>query len=394
MMEPKLIEEIVSYSLNYWNKSFGGVSAIDIASNIGITNEEAMVALESLVGSGRGTINSNVKLYEITIDTENPKFQMPGKMVTTHIYFPDKSDLENHYYSSGLVREEYPEYKARLHRGAHQLALIYFSDEVLSRYFYHPEFYEIEDTNSGGSIHTKQDTPEGRYLYVRYGKRKQSNGRAAVTAIYKDLYAMSDEEQRYWHAHEIEQFEGVNDDPDFGRFVARTYEGAFVDYESPLKDVEEAIEGVNSIFGEGNLFNRSKNNHLRTPVENTLKALCDCCSELYKLISPDSLNQKLMKSFMSNKLDVSDDEFLHKESGRPLSAIQLLNMFEVKLNSGEKLSKNIKSIGKYRIQADHKIISESIADENNVNVFISLCRELSNSIHWFSNACREIKTST
>jgi len=394
MHNPKLIEKIISYSLDSWNRTFGGISAIDIASTVGVTNEEVMRVLEFIVESGRGTINSNVELYVITIDTENPKSEIPGKTVTTHIYFPDKNDIENYYYSSGLVRNQHPEYEARLHRGAHQLALVYFSEEVLSRYFDHPEFYEIKDSNSGGSIHTKPDTPEGRYLYVRYGKRRQTNGRSSVTAIYKDLYTMSDEEQRYWHAYEIDEFEGVDTDPDFSRFVARTYDGAFVDYESPLKDIEEAIERVNSIFDKSNLFSRSENIHLRTPVENTFKSFCDCCSELYKLIGSDSLNQKLMKSLMSNDLGVPEDEFLLNETGRPLSSMQLLSLLEARLDSGNSLSSSIKEIGKYRIQADHKILGEKISDKNHVEVFISLCRELNGSFQNFANECKKIIQNT
>ncbi len=111
MVDPQIFEKIISYSLKSWNKTFGGVSAIDIAENVGITNEEAMSFLEYLVSSGRGTINSNVELYVITRDTENPKFEMPSKTVKTHIYFPDTSEIENHFYSSGLAREESPDFE-------------------------------------------------------------------------------------------------------------------------------------------------------------------------------------------------------------------------------------------------------------------------------------------
>ncbi|MBE0468277.1 MAG: hypothetical protein IBX55_02045 [Methyloprofundus sp.] len=390
MIESNITEEVVSYSLGSWNRTFGGVSAIDIASNVGITNEEAMRALELLVESGRGAINANVELYVITFDTENPKPLMPGKNVTTHIYFPDTDEIENYYYSSGLARDEFPEYKARLHKGAHQLALVYFSEEVLSRYFDHPEFYEIDDSNSGGSIHTKPDTPEGRYLYVRYGKRKQSDGKSTVTAIYKDLYVMSDEEQRYWHAHEIGEFEGVDNDPDFAKFVSRTYDGAFVDFESPLKDLEQAIEEVNSVYEDACLFSRTKNSHLRTPVENTFKSFCDCCSELYKLIGPDSLNKKLMKHFMVTKLGVNEEEFVHKESGRPLSPIQLLCLLENKLKTSNTLSESIKEVGKYRIQADHKVLEEETSDEDYVSNFLTICRELTGSLQSFFSRINEI----
>ena len=201
---------------------------------------------------------------------------------------------------------------------------------------------------------------------------------------------MSDEEQRYWHAHEIGVFEGADNDPDFARFVSRTYDGAFVDFESPLKDLEQAIEEVNSVYEAACLFSRTENTHLRTPVENTFKSFCDCCSELYKLIGPDSLNQKLMKSFMVTKLDVNEEEFMNKESGRPLSAIQLLCFLENKLKTGNTLSENIKGVGKYRIKADHKVLEEETSEEDHVSNFLTICRELTGSLQSFFRRSNEV----
>lgn len=394
MSNTTIIEQIVSYSIKSWNKTFGGVSSSDIASELGLENEEVMRVLEELERSERGKLNKNVELYIIKIDPKNPKFEIPSETTTNHIYFPDKTELEQYYYQSELVREEFPEYKAGLHRGAHQLALVYFREEVLSRYFDHPEYYEVIDSNSGGSINTKAEAPEGNYLYVRYGKRRQSNGKVSVTAIYKDLYTMSDAEQRYWHSHEIDNFVAADEDPDFQRFAERTYEGAFVDFESPIKDVEASIVNINSVFNDGPFFNRTKNVYLRSPVENTRKALCDCCSELYKLIGSDSLNQQVLKHFMQNSLDVKDSEFTHANSERPLSAIQLLSLCEDKISSGNELSSIIKKIGDLRIEADHKLSEGKVSSENHVECFLALCRELSNSINRFSEACGKIITST
>ena len=394
MSDTNIQEKIVSYSIESWNNTFGGVSSSDIASKLGMENNEVMEILEQLEESGRGTLNRNVELYIVSIDPKNPKFEMPKESTTNHIYFPDKKDLEEHFYTSELVRENYPEYKARLHRGAHQLALVYFREEVLTRYFDHPEYYEVDDSNSGGSIHTKAEAPEDSYLYVRYGKRKQKNGQASVTAIYKDLYAMSESEQRYWHSFEITEFKSNELDPDFHKFLARTYEGAYVDFESPIKDVEEGIERVNSLFDNGALFNRSENIYLRVPVENTRKSLCDCCSELYKLVGPDSINQKCLKSFISDIFEASEEEFIHKESGRPLSAIQLLTLAEQKMGRGNELTSVIKKIGRLRIEADHKISEGQVSESYFTNEFLALCRELSQAIIRFSENYSECKPST
>jgi len=393
MSDSATVDQIISYSVKSWNKTFGGVSSSDIASELGLENEEIMRILEELEISGRGKLNRNVELYIIQRDPENPKFELPSKTTTNHIYFPDTTDLERYYYQN-LVREELPEYKARLHRGAHQLALVYFREEVLSRYFDHPEFYEVIDSNSGGSINTKADAPEGNYLYVRYGKRRQYNGEVSVTAIYKDLYVMSDAEQRYWHSHEIENFTAADKDPDFAKFVERTYEGSFVDFESPIKDVESSIANINSVFDDGPLFNRTENVYLRPPVENTRKALCDCCSELYKLVGSDSLNQKVLKQFLQYTLDVNNSEFAHADTGRPLSALQLLSLCEEKIHSGNELSSIIRKIWELRIEADHKLSEGKVFSENHVECFLALCRELSNSIDRFAESCGNIVKST
>lgn len=384
MDESDALRQIVTHSVEHWNKSFGGVSGLDISSKLGIPNNEVMSYMEMLADKGKGTLNRDVKLYGIRIDTENPKFEIPSEPTTTHVFFPAKEILSEHFYRSDLVRERHPEYKARLHLGAHQLELVFFSDEVLTRYFDHPEFYEIDDSLSGGTIWTKGDAPENRSLYVRYGKRKQDDGRLAVTAIYKDLYAMSAEEQRYWHAYEIEELSATKNDPNFLKFLARTYDGAFVKYPSPIKDIQVALESVNESFVHKPLFKRLANAHLRLPVENTKKALCDCCSELYKLIGPDSLDQKVMKEFLINELGVAETELIHAESERALNSMQLLELIEIRLGTESDLTKAIKAIGSHRIEADHKLIDEKIESKNYVDAFLSLCSELSQSTHYFA----------
>jgi len=391
MANTNIQEDIVRYSIESWNKTFGGVSSSDIASKLGMDNIKVMEFIEKLEESGRGKLNRNVELYIVSIDPKNPKFVMPRESTTNHVYFPDKKDLEEYFYTSELVRENNPEYQARLYRGAHQLALVYFSEEVLTRYFDHPEYYEVDDSNSGGSIRTKAEAPEGSYLYVRYGKRRQENGQASVTAIYKDLYAMSESEQHYWHSFEIPEFKASELDSDFRNFLARTYEGAYVDFESPIKDVEEAIERINTLFDDSVLFNRSENAYLRVPVENTRKSLCDCCSELYKLVGPDSINQKGLKGFMLGAFEMNVDEFIHRESGRPLRAIQLLTLAEQKIGCGNELTSIIKKIRGLRIEADHKISEGQVSESDFTSEFLALCRELSQATIRFSVNYSECK---
>lgn len=271
-----------------------------------------MKYMEELASLGKGTLNSNVELYSISIDPENPTFERSINPTTTHVFFPGRELLRDSFYSSDLVRKKLPEYKARLYQGAHQLELVYFSDEVLARYFDHPEFYDVDDSLAGGTVLAKNQAPPNRSLYTRYGRRSQADGNLAVAAIYKDLSAMSAEEQRHWHAYEIEEFSPQRNDTNFLRFIARDFEGAPVAYPSPIKNIQLAIGRANNLFGDTPLFNRVKNSHLRLPVENTYKSLCDCCSELYKLVGPDSLNQVTMEIFLTEKLGANNVELIHK----------------------------------------------------------------------------------
>jgi hypothetical protein len=393
MDKNELIEQVLRLSIEQWNKSFGGTSALDICDKIGVTNEEVMSSMEILVKHGRGTINSNVELYVIKFDKDNPKFEMPTEATITHVFFPDKEILTEHFYASNIVRENYPEYKNRLHQGAHQLQLVLFSDEVLTRYFDHPEIYETDDSLSGGHIWTKSEAPEDRYLYVRHGKRKLKSGRTAVTAIFKDLYTMSAVEQRHWHAYELTEEETETHDPNFSRFVARTYDGAFVEFPSPLKEVTEILGSINEETIGGSIFKRIENDHLRMPVENTEKAFYDCCSELYKLVGPDSINQNVIKHILTEQFGKEKSDMFHSESKRALSPMQLLTLLESELGAGDTFTKSIKSIGKYRIEADHKLTQPLADDSNYVDSFITLCQELIAGGKLFGNAIHEVKNT-
>lgn len=173
MSGEEIQNRILELSIQQWNRSFGGISALDICDRISVSNEDVMKEMEKLCEEGKGSINANVELYPIRIDLENPKFEIPKEGTTTHVFFPSKELLEEHFYSSDLVRERYPEYKNRLHCGANQLDLVMFSEEVLARYFDHPEFYEIDDSLSGGHIWAKSEAPESRYLYT-LGMEKES----------------------------------------------------------------------------------------------------------------------------------------------------------------------------------------------------------------------------
>ncbi|TCB10798.1 hypothetical protein E0H78_09585 [Acinetobacter sp. ANC 4641] len=376
----KVKKNIEKISIDNWDKSFGGTSSSEIAQKIGVDNLIVMKEIESLVASGRGSMNPNVELCEISIDVDKPSFDFTP--ITVHIYFPSSAILEDFFYSTDLVRKNIPEYKKRLHIGAHQLGQVSFDESVLSRYFDYPEYYEVDDSRSGGHIYIASDeTPDERYIHVRHGRKTLANNKSVVVAIYKDLANMSDFEQRHWHSHELNSNElgfHINDEA-YERFFNRNYEGAWVEYEDDLLDLTKNIELLNSFF-EGNILNKTDNIYCRPPVENTFKAYFDSCSELFKLVGPDNINQKTLKAYLKNNKACLDQDFQHQESGKPLSSMQLMQLFEVKIGVTNEFTESIRLLQKDRTEADHKIIESKIAGDNLVEKFFSHIRELNRNI--------------
>ncbi len=131
---------------------------------------------------------------------------------------------------------------------------------------------------------------------------------------------------------------------------------------------------MNDKFSPNPLFGRFENEHLRTPVENTNKALADSCSELYKVIGTDSLKAKPLKAFLKNTLGKNEADFTH-DSGRPLSALQLLECVESELGVTTRLSVAIKEIAKYRVEADHKVLITSSDKPSYGEEFVLLCNQ-------------------
>ncbi|WP_146021794.1 MULTISPECIES: hypothetical protein [unclassified Pseudomonas] len=335
-------------------------------------------------------MNANVELSLVSLPTPNSGGELTFTPVITHIFFPSRKELTEYFYSSEHARSNPSEYKKRLMCGEHQLALCFFSEEVLGRYFSHLDWYEVDDSSAGGHIWTKSSSPDERYIDVRFGKGKSEDGKTFVTAIYKDLYALSDAEQRHWHAHEIARPTLDPSDENFKLFAARTYDGAWVEFPKPIQKLQGAIIRLNTIFSPDELFGRVDNEHLRMPVENTNKALADSCSELYKIVGPDSLKANPIKTLLQSALGKHEPDFIHA-STRPLSALQLLELAEVELKLSIRLSVAIKAVAKHRVDADHKILTTSSSDANYGDEFISLCNQVTQSANAFAEAVESMK---
>lgn len=375
----KNIERI---SIENWNQSFGGTSSSEVAKKIGVEHSLVMEAMENLVSNGVGSINANVEMCEVSIDVDLEKPNFNFTPITLHMYFPSQNMLQEYFYTSDLVRKGIPEYKKRLHLGAHQLGQALFDEAVLSRYFDYPEYYEVDDSRSGGHIYIASDeTPEERYIHVRHGRKTLANGKSTIIAIYKDLANMSEFEQRYWHSHElnIHELDFLSNDEAYQKFFNRNYEGAWVEYEDELAELTKNIELLNSQFSD-RILNKINNIYCRPPIENTFKAYFDSCSELFKLVGPDNINQKVLKEFLKNNKACIEQDFQHKESGRPLSSMQLMELFEVKIGVAKAFTKRVRLLQKDRTEADHKIIESKIARENLSEQFFTHVEEINANI--------------
>ncbi|EXA54843.1 hypothetical protein J504_3647, partial [Acinetobacter baumannii 348935] len=78
-----------------------------------------------------------------------------------------------------------------------------------------------------------------------------------------------------------------------------------MNYTDELSDLTNNLESLNSLF-ENNIFNKVQNIYCRPPVENTQKSYFDSCSELFKLVGPNNINQKTLKDFLRNNKDCLD----------------------------------------------------------------------------------------
>lgn len=377
----ELERNIITLSIEQWNKSFGGISSLDLSEKIGFSNEEIMEAIEVLVTKKIGSMNANAEFFIIKMDVNNPKFDIDSEPTIAHVFFPSKEFLEDHFYSSKLARENFPEYKRRLHLGEHQLGQVFFDEAVLSRYFAYPEYYEVDDSRSGGHIYIRSDeTPEEKYINVKHGKRALSTGKSVVVAIYKDLSKMSEQEQRHWHAHELDKInlEFLENDKAYSNFVDRNYFGAWVNYENDLTNLKNKFIKFNNLFAIP-IFNRIENDYCRPPTENTNKAFFDSCSELFKLVGPDNINQQALKNYLEQNKKCQSTDFIHT-SGRPLSALQLIELFEEKIEMHRNFSSAIRALQNDRTKADHKITESEINSGNRVEDFFGHCKALANSL--------------
>ena len=380
--ERDLKNEILFYAVKQWNLQFSGSTSLEIARYLDIPHLEAMNLIVELEEEGKASVGRDKNIYVISLDTETFKQTIDEEPTGCHFIFPSKEVLTEFFYKSELVRMNIPIYRARQHQGSASYDYAFFKEEVLAKYLSRPELYEVEDSLSGGSI--KAQVTCDSFVYLRYGKRMMSNGSRVVIALYNDLVGMEEDEQRYWNGFEINEPEFASQDENYDRFVDHTFEGAWIDYHAPITNVLQAIVCANEKIGGKGLFRHTVNPHLRAPVENTYKAFLDCCSELFKVMGTDSLNADTLKVVLEKTFSLSADSFVHKESGRALSAFQLLQLVEDSAAMERKASGIIDRVKVHRIRADHAILAPAVASENYIDQFNRLCDDVSYALLYFA----------
>lgn len=386
MMET-LEQKVLNCAVDYWYKSHAGITSVDIANLISSSNSKVMDAMIALESTGKCGLNKNVELFSMSFRSGEVKFAK--KAIIAHVIFPAEEILTDHFYRSGMAGKGYPVYVERLHKGAHQYALVYFAEEVLAKYLNRPELYDVEDSLSGGSIRSTTDD-EATHIYVRHGRHQLINGRSAVLVPYKDLANLDEAQQRYWYGFEISAPVVAGSDQHYSKFMQRTFNGAFVDYENPLKNVINAVKYVNDNQGELAMFRHTNNSYLRIPVENTEKTFYDACSELFKIVGADSLVASTLKKILVDDFGTTEAEFTHK-SGRALSAFQQLQLLEVKAGMEPKATTFIEELKKFRVKADHGIVEPVSSDTNFVAKFYTLCNDISYALMYFGEKLEEAR---
>lgn len=350
-----LKQRVMDYSIKHWREHFTGISGLDVAARLNVSHEIVLRAFDQLEREGKGLIRRGVTLYQLSMSFDMPKLG-GAKPVVTSIFSPASEVLAQSFYSSTLCRSNIPEYKARLHKGGSQIQLVYFSSEVLTRYLGHIETFEVKDSVTGGYIFSRQEEQDSTgFPLLRFGKCHLSDSTVVLTAILWDLSELPEKEQAYWRSYELEDPCFATEDPDFTIFYKRDFEAEFLEDSDPLQNVLTEISRINELFESDGLFAIRNNPYLFYPFFNTHKSFSDSCSELYKLVGPDSLQNRILQDLLTTYFNYQKQDLSDPNTGRPLGKLDLFKRLCGKLECDE-LPRIIERIKKNRIDADHRVI--------------------------------------
>lgn len=378
-----LEDDVLTCAIELWNERFTGASSETIAHRLNISHQLVWSTLCRLAKVGKGSLR-------VIADDKSG------------IFFPARDVLSEWYYNNINPREQIPEYHKRLHLGYSQIQHFYFDVAVLSKYLARPDRYKVDDSVEGGSIRMQaafweqaldsNDDVHG-IGNMRFGKRLLASGETAIGAILWDLADLPPEEQRYWHSFEIECPQFQSTDPAFKRYVMQNFDAVIVESQDPLFGLLHCLAEVNEVSVSLTgipLYRHVSNPYLHPPIHNTYKAFCDSCSELYKLLGPDSINQNAIKSILHNKFGFTEENFIHAESRRPLSTLQFLDALLTRLPHSRALGPALRQLQQYRIDADHKIDPLDRNASDYLARFLTLCDHLMHNMRAFRDELQKL----
>lgn len=315
---PQTESDILPCIIEYWKRDFSGISALELADVFSTPHEEVIKRLRILAKGNRidlreARLGQPIRFHEVKTGGEvTIKVPADWKMVDTFVAFPKRYVLEEIFAKEG---KDYGVFTNRLHKGDSQIKHYYFAQDVLDNYLKYPDRYHIWDDVVGGTILAKDDyyfsLPQDKrdietFAQIRYGKRRLKGGSVAVAAIAKDLSDLPYKQQQYWASFEIDNPQFIEEDEEFEKYWCESFEASFLDHEDPLQHIYETVRNINNLIQTKLFQNDSENPCLQYPVVNTNWAYQNAHKELFKLFSPDSLDEDVLLELLKNRLGVSE----------------------------------------------------------------------------------------
>lgn len=231
-----------------------------------------------------------------------------GRPETDPMVFPRHALLEPR---DPVKESEVGIYTKQLRLGGSQIALRYFSRQVLDRYCQDPR-YEFKEFAVSGRISTPKNVPTMLLkdrVHIRFGQAYHPNGTPAVATILFDLSELPREHQQYWGSYEIH--EECQPDPDF---IKQNFDAEPIQRISPRNALLSELQEINRIcnlMGEPGLFRETyepyKLSKLGLITKPTADEFRSFANELDKLLS-----QNINKEFFKNKVDLVDSKGVDK----------------------------------------------------------------------------------
>jgi hypothetical protein len=360
--------DLLSLVVGRWKADFKGISALEIADMLGISNEDAMARLRVLEGDGsvrlrQCQLGQAITFSDLAMGDVPVRTAMEFEMVDTLMAFPSRSVLADAFHRD---RVDYGVFTNRMHLGASQVQLYYFKREVLDRYLRDAEKYEVADDATGGHVRmtskyfmslSDQEQDTLGFASISYGNMKLADRSEAIGAIAKDLENLPKADQHHWAAHEIEDPVPSADNKSWKDFVAESFEGDWgADHTDYVEALTTALQEINVKVAE--LFAKTEHPRLHLPVVNTVDEYARAHKELYKLVGADNLQEGGLKKVLLVK-GCPEREFVN-DGGRPKGKWALFKLLASRTGLDWAV---FEVVAENRIADSHKMESTSAAGE-------------------------------